>query len=104
MPMGDTFGSGAKPIYYASDSYDPPSIANWATTTHDITCTGAEEGMFVSVGHTKIGAMTNHKNLHLNGYVLAGGDEIRVVLSNMGSTSNIDVAAGGTLYVKATFG
>ena len=102
--MGDTFGSGAKPIYYGSDTVDPDSLVNWTTTEEEVDCTGAEVGMLVSVGMTTFdGTVAGQNYLHLNGYVKDGGDVVVVVFSNMGSVIPLNLAEG-TLYVKATFG
>jgi|19_taG_2_1085344.scaffolds.fasta_scaffold190928_1 hypothetical protein len=93
---GGTFSD--KPAFYGSEVKDFASIAPWSTVQEAVDCVGAREGMFVTIGLSTL----NNPNIHLNGYVLAGGDVVVVTISNMQSSVSVNLASG-ILYVKASF-
>lgn len=81
-------------VITASKTWDPPSVANGATTTTTVTVTGAVAGQRVGVGFPFSAAFI------ASGYVSAA-DTVTVVIQNV-SGGPVDLASGTlTVYVTA---
>ena len=79
--------SNAFPVLSGSKTWNPPSVADKASTTTTVTVTGAKLGSSVSVAFS-----LDLQGLQLTGYV-DSADSVTVVLSNL-TGGAVDLASG----------